>query len=52
MNWHEPIISPAMGAYLAIGGAAIWLISSVVARMLNDRRPVNDPFEDEFRGHN
>jgi hypothetical protein len=24
-EWHEPIISPAMGAYHSIGGGAIWL---------------------------
>lgn len=50
MNWHEPIITPAMGAYLTIGIVTIWLVSSIVARMLNDRRPINDPIEDEYRG--
>jgi len=43
------IITPAMGAYLVIGGATIWLVGLIVARMLNDGRPITDPMEDEYR---
>lgn len=48
--WHEPIITPAMGAYLLIGGAAIGVLIWLVSRMLADRQQINDPIEDEYRG--
>jgi hypothetical protein len=50
MNWNEPIITPAMGAYALIALVAVTGLTWLVARMLNDRRPINDPIEDEYRG--
>jgi hypothetical protein len=49
MNWNEPFISPALGAYLVIGLVAFSAVGWIVSRMLN-RASISDPIEEEYRG--
>lgn len=50
MDWHAPLISPAHGAYVLMAICVFYALAWIIGRMLNDRRPIVDPIEEEFRG--